>query len=154
MAQKIDTDESHVRVAEGGLRPGGEIGQARSSRDHQIRLLDDAPRGRRTGHSVRSQQCRRGIADGPLSGEGFDYRDAQAFRKSLQFVPGFRIMNAAAGNDGRASGSFQQRGSFSNAAEVGWAALYMPNALVEEMRRVVAGVHLYVLRQGERNRAR
>ena len=61
-------------------------------------------------------------------------------------------MDAAAGNDHGTAGGFDHRHRLLNPLGDGWASLHAPGSLLEKVGRIVVGMGLHVLRQGDGDR--
>ena len=149
----VDGDEAHVRVVEQALRRGGEVAHAGADRDHQVRLLGDARRRAGALHAVTAERPLRRTAQRALAGVGLAHRDAEPGGHGAQRVPRRRVVHAAAGDDQRPLCRLQQRHRLRDPFRGRRTAFDAPSALGEEVRRVVPGVRLHVLRQRQGHRA-
>ena len=101
-----------------------------------------------------AQRHRRAFLHRPLAGEGLADGDAQRLGEVLQLAPRLGVMHAAAGDDHRPLGLREQRDRLADPLGIGRPALDPPAALAEEVRGIIVGMCLDVLRQRDRDGAR
>ena len=145
----VDGDETYSRMVEQALRRGDEVAQAGADGDDQVRFFGDARGSGGALHPMAAQRPLRGAAQRALAGVGLAHRNAERGRHGRERVPCLRVVDPAAGDDQGPAGAPQQRRRLGDAVRGRRAPLDAPRALGEEVARIVIGVRLNVLRQGE-----
>ena len=74
--EQVDIDEAHIRILEGGLGGGGEIGIARADADHQVGVVRDAVGSQGAGGADGAQAGGMVVCQRAFAGLGFAHGDA------------------------------------------------------------------------------
>ena len=149
VAVHVDRGEPHLGVLEQRLGGGGEVGQARADGEDEVGLAGQGVGGRGALQPDAAQQPPVAVLDGALAGEGLGHGDAGGAGERLQLAGGVGVDDPAAGDQQRPAGPRQQPGDLGHLLGVGQRPADGPVALVEQLGRVVEGLRLDVLGQGQ-----
>ena len=145
--------EPYVRVLEGALGGGGEVGVAGSDPDHEVGLARGAVGGEVTGRSHGSEGTRVSVGHRALSGLRLRDGDARTFGEAQQLIRGLGVDRAASGHDQGAFGVADPIRRPLQKVRVRQRTPDVPHALLEELLGEVVRLGLHVLGQRERDRA-
>ena len=150
----VHRHETHGGILELRLGGGREVGKPAAEHEHQVRALRDAVGGQGPRRAQAPETIRIGVGQHPFPGLGHAHRDVGLLDEGAQRGLRLRVVDAPARDDERAARPADHLRGRGQAVAVGPQAGDPVDALLEEMPRVVEGLGLDVLGQGEGHRAR
>ena len=151
---EVEGHEAHAGILELRLGGRGEVAQAGSHRDHEVRPGRDAVRGQGPGDAERAQALRVRVGQRPLAGLGHGHGDARGLGQRAQRVLRFRVPDAAPGDDEGPARLAHEGGGGGQGLGLGTGPPHAPDAPKEKVGGIVVGLGLHVLGEGEGDRAR
>ena len=140
-------------MVETGLRTGYTIRESGAYRDHQIRLSGDAGSGCRARNPDTTQQKFRLFAHDALARKGLGDGNAAGFGETLHLLPRLRVVHPASRNEQRALRLLKESDRLLDPLPVRQPPFDPPGALLEKVHRIIIGLGLHVLGQGESYRS-
>ena len=153
VAVDVDRDEPAVGVGEDRPRAGGEVLEAGADADHEVGRRAGRVAAGRAGDAGRAEVHRVLPGGRALAGLGLEDRDVAARGEVGEQVLGAGVEHAAAGDDHRRLRGADRRDDLGHLDRVGLGAADAPDPRLEEALRVVVGLGLHVLAEGEADRA-
>jgi len=149
----VDIHEGHIGILKRRHRGRGEVGVACADSDDEIRRVREPVGGQRACCSDGAHRLRVVPGERALPCLRLAHRNAGLRDELGECGRGFTHQHPASGNDERTTCLADGRDRALQREFVGLPPANQPHALMEELFRVVVGLCLNILRQGQRNGA-
>ena len=151
---RVDIDSEDCRLREERMRSGGEVGEPRTERDHDIGVTGERIRRSRPGHADRARVQRVIPRQCALACLRFGDRHAMCFDEALERLrSAVAVEDAATGDDERPFRGLQQYDGVFEIGLLGHRRANAPQPRREKRLGIVVRTRLHVLRQRERHRS-
>jgi hypothetical protein len=142
--------EPHIRIPERRFRHRREVREPRANADDDVGLCGDAVCGATAAHTGGPDRQGMVPGDTTLARLGLGHRNSRCVHESAEGFARFAVEHAAASDDHGPLAGADDRPGTSERILVSTRAHDVPDAIFEELDRVVECLRLRVLRQGQR----